>query len=717
MDDTKINCDSVAECSDLELLRYCLASGRINIRQLLSLGEKLHFAGNKEAALAAFECAASANPEYVEIWHAVATLRSELGRPKAALEACNSALALNAENPESLFNTGVVLKSLGLLEPALHAYEKALVFEPEHRGALLNRSTCQMQLGLLEAAIRSGREAVDRVPDDADLWFNLGDIYTSADRHRNAWDCYERARLIEPLLIKAALAQAVSEAALGRLESATTMLFDIKEKHPEEFLNFNSPLRTDAFAAYPELESGRIALIAAYARYRNCDHGVRDSFEDLFCRVVEGGGCVPLENPDLPFLGIGLQISGHYRLRAATQVASRIARDLVKRPLQRGVHQAGSRLRVGYVSGDFRQHPTSFLCSRVFALHDRSRFEVFAYSTGPADNSEYRQQVMKNADSFVDAGRYDHYMLAQRIARDRIDILVDLQGYTLYAKPAVFALRPAPVQVSYLAYLATSGAEWIDYALLDRQVMTESERQFWSESIAYLPDTLYLCDDMLKYKKSSDPVIRNSFGLPHEAFVYCCLNAPWKIGSDDFENWGQILRAVPTSVLWLFADTPDCIPNLRERACRVGIQESRLFFAEKISHFEHLRRYAAADLFLDTHGCNAHTTAIESLACGVPVLSWPGETVVSRVGASLLYAHGLTELVVDSAVAYVEQAIRMATDTSFRERIFSVTADCTTSKVFSTQRRVREIEKAYEMMWMRHQKGLEPEDFDVSFVE
>lgn len=713
MNDTQL--DRVSASEDVAcLLRYFDAPDA-PADLLAALGQRLHAAGKREDALAAFERASSLCPGRPSYWHAVTAMRLETGRPKAALDACNRALEIDPENVVSLFNAAVVLDAISALEPALHAYEKVLQVFPDHRGALLNRSLCLLGLGRFDDALAAALDAVGRSPDDADLWFNLGDAYTSTDSHREARQSYLKALEKNPSLTKAQVAAAIADAALGNLDAASSALASLHDTAPDALSQFSSPLRTDAFAAYPEIEPGRVALIAAYADYRACDWAKRQSYADLFCRVVDGDGCRPLDNPDLPFLGIGLPISGNYRLRAARQVAARISRAVPNRQLVRPVALPASRIRIGYVSGDFRMHPTAYLVTRLFEEHDRSRFEVFAYSTGPADDSEYRRRIRDAADMFVDAAAWEPQVLAQRIARDRIDILVDLQGYTLYAKSAAFAMRPAPLQVTYLAYLSTLGAPWVDYAILDRHVLTSAERAFWTERIAYLPDTLYICDDEQLAAGEGDRFdLRKELGLPVDAFVYCCLNAPWKISPEDFACWSRVLSAVPESVLWLYADTPQSIANLKRQAGVLGIAEERLVFAGKVPHSLHLRRFAAADLFLDTRQCNAHTTAIESLASGLPMISMPGTAVVSRVGAGLLRAHGLVDLVVEDDDAYVDLAVDLARDADTYTRLRRRTSDRSQSRLFASREKVRQIEQAYETMITRHQSGLRPDDFDVS---
>jgi tetratricopeptide (TPR) repeat protein len=677
----------------------------------LESGAALHADGMPEAALAAFEAVAAREPGNLAAWHAVATLRFQLDRPQAALLACNAALGIAPNDSSSLFNTGVVLAALGDAQAALHCYQRVLEIDPLHRGVLLNCPQLLVTAGRLPEALATAEAARAGAPVDADFAFNLGEVLITDGRFAEAHAAYVQAAGLRPEETRFAISAAVALAACGEVAAARADLDRLKEAHPAEFPAFRSPLRPDATAAFPELEAGRIALIAAYESYRTCDWSQREKFIDLFKRQVDGADGAPTDNPDLPFLGIALPIPGEIRLTLARNVARRISASVAGQTLIRNKRSHGGKLRIGYLSGDFRQHATSFLMSRLPGLHDRERFEVFVYSSGPGDDSAWRAEIINGADSFCEVGHFSALATAQRIAFDGIDLLVDLSGYTLHARSASLALRPAPVQLSYLTYLQTSGAPWIDYVLLDRAVLPSDERPNWQEQIAYLPNTLYLCDD--RPTPACEPVPRSLYGLPEDAFVFCCLNAPWKIDPDTFACWMSILQRVPQSVLWLYDDTERSCSNLRRTAGTAGIDPQRLIFSPRMAHAEHIARFRSADLFLDTFSCNAHTTCIEALAAGLPVLTFPGQTVVERVAASLLAAHGVPELITQSRAAYVETACRLAEDTALLQAVQQRVSDRSASALFCTERRVREIERAYEMMWERYLSGLPAADFDV----
>ena len=680
------------------------------VPDLLKLGGRLHRAGVMAEALHVFEAVAQ-QAASVPAWQAVATLRFQLGRVDAALSACDEALRLAPDNPDSLFNRAVVLASLGRFEAAGQDYQRVLELAPQHRGMQLNYPQVLAALQQKAVALALAGRFRAAAPEDADLVFNHGELLTGNSQHEAALEAYRRALELRPKHARFAIAAATALAACGEVQAACSELERLQQAYPREFAAFRSPLETDRIAIFPEIEAGRLALLAEYQRFRTCQWQSRERFIDLFSRQIAGADGKPADNPDIAALGIALPVSGHQLLTLARNAARRVSDSVKGMAVQRKPGAAGERLRIGYLSGDFCQHPTAMLTSRLPGLHDRRRFEVFAYSSSPVDQSVWRAEIIAGADVFREVGHLGVQQTAQCIADDGIDILVDFSGYTLHSRCRALALRPAPVQLAYLVYLQTCGAPWLDYALLDRVVLTEAERPNWQEQIAYLPHCLYLCDD--RPENAASPASRAEYGLPEKAFIFCCLNAPWKIDPESFSSWMRILQQLPQAVLWLYDDRGECEANLRAAAMAAGVDGARLIFTGKVPPAQHLARYSLADLFLDTLYYNAHTTCIEALAAGLPVLTLPGERVVSRVAASCLTAHGVPELVVESRAAYEALACRLGSDTAYYQALRQKVGQREGSRLLCTERRVRELERAYTMIWARHQAGLPPEDFDV----
>jgi predicted O-linked N-acetylglucosamine transferase (SPINDLY family) len=413
-----------------------------------------------------------------------------------------------------------------------------------------------------------------------------------------------------------------------------------------------------------------------------------------------------------PFHSLLMPLAPALRREVARQYAARIAARVGDRgsPRTRPPRDAG-RLRLGYLSADFCNHATVHLAAGLFEQHDRTRFEVFAYSLGADDGSEHRQRCVDAFDRFVDVHACDAREAARRIADDRVDILVDLKGYTRHSRPEILAHRPAPIQVNYLGYPGSMQAPFIDYVVADRTVIPESDRESFSEAVVWMPASYQVNDDRPRHEIAQ---VRSACGLPDDAFVYCCFNQTQKLERPSFASWMRILAATPGAVLWLLADNPPAQGNLRAAAARAGIDPNRLVFASKTPKPAHLGRHRLADLFLDTHTYTAHTTASDALWTGLPVLTCPGPSFAGRVAASLLKASGMPELVVASFEDYERLAIELAHDRArlhgLRERL---AANRVAMPLFRTAEFTRHLERAYGQMWDRHVAGRSPESFAV----
>ncbi len=371
----------------------------------------------------------------------------------------------------------------------------------------------------------------------------------------------------------------------------------------------------------------------------------------------------------------------------------------------------GSRLRLGYLSDDLQEHATAYLTAALFERHDRARFEFFAYSSGPDDGGPMRKRLRKAFEHFVDIGPMSPLEAAQRIRADGIDILVDLKGYTTNARIEILALRPAPIQVSWLGFPGSLGATFVDYLIVDPVVVPAQQAPHYDEALAYLPDAYAPVDDG---RRVAERPTRAEAGLPATGFVFCCFNDPYKITPEVFARWCSLLQAVPESYLWLYAKSEGVTDNLVRGAADRGIPSGRLVFARKKPQAEHLARIALADLVLDTQPYNAHTTASDALWMGVPVLTCIGETFPSRVAASLLRASGLPELVTTGLDDYEERARWLAGHpeelAAFRQRLAAAKGH---AAFFDTARFARNLEAVYRRIWDRHLKGLPPAQLDA----
>jgi predicted O-linked N-acetylglucosamine transferase (SPINDLY family) len=411
-----------------------------------------------------------------------------------------------------------------------------------------------------------------------------------------------------------------------------------------------------------------------------------------------------------PFVALTLPIAPEIRAAAVRWHARRAVSGV--QPMPAAPRKPGPKLRVGYVaSEEFCNHAVAHLSVGLFERHDRQRFEIYAYSFGTDDGSDHRKRMCRAFDHFVEIGTLSDAQAAARIAADGIDLLIDLKGYTSGARTRIFAQRPAPVQVNYLGYPGSMQADFMDYIIADATVAPRADFGAFSEAVVWMPSSYQANDD--RQAIAEDPQSRTAQGLPEAGCVYCSFNRSYKIERETFGAWMRILGAVPGSVLWLLGGNSATEANLRA-AASAGIDPARLVFAPRQKKPEHLARHRLADLFLDTHTVNAHTTASDALWAGVPLLTWPGESFAGRVAASLLRAVGLPELVAPTLADYERIAIELGRDAGARAALRARLAENRlTMPLFRTEPYARELEAAYLAMHERRLRGAAPEAFAV----
>jgi predicted O-linked N-acetylglucosamine transferase (SPINDLY family) len=374
--------------------------------------------------------------------------------------------------------------------------------------------------------------------------------------------------------------------------------------------------------------------------------------------------------------------------------------------------ERAERLRVGYFSADFEDHATMVLMAGMLEKHDRSRFEVHAYSYGKPCDDDARRRTVAAVEHFHDLARASDAAIVDLARTHQLDLAIDLKGFTHDSRYDLFLHRLAPVQMSYLGYPGTMGAPFIDYIIADKVVLPPKAAKFYDEKVIWLPGSYQANDD--RRAISERTFTRAELGLPERGFVFCCFNNSYKITPVEFDIWMRLLGKIEGSVLWLLKSTDRAEANLRREAEARGIDPERLVFAPRMPLPDHLARHAQADLFLDTFVCNAHTTASDALWAGLPVLTRPGKSFAARVAASLVHAVGLPELAVKSDAAYEAMALELATDpvrlAAIRKKL---AASRLTAPLFETERTTRNIERAYELAFERYLAGEEPDHIEL----
>ncbi|MFA7604169.1 MAG: tetratricopeptide repeat protein, partial [Novosphingobium sp.] len=593
-----------------------------------NLGLALARGGRHGEAAAFYREAIALDPTYATAHNNLGNALKDGGEPAEAAECYRRAIALQPDYADAHNNLGLALDMLGQAEEAQAAYRKVLALQPDHAAACNNLANTLATIGDLARAERFYDRAVAIVPDYAEALYNLGNLYKQQGRTAEARQAYARARTTRPDYADAWAEQGKALALEDRFDAAIAAL-------------------DQALAIAPD-HAGAL-LHHLFYQAHICDWSARD------IRPAPG------ESGDAaisPFAMLAFEDDPAAQLRRARALAARIFGQSPAVP-PRPAPAADGRIRIGYFSADFHDHATLYLMSGLLREHDRSRFEIHAFSYGPQVDDAMRRHLIAHTDSFhaVDAIP-DAELVALARARN-LDIAVDLKGYTQHGRLRPFALRLAPVQVAYLGYPGSSGADVIDYLVADPVVIPPAERAHYSEKLIVLPGSYQPNDD--RRAIAGDAGTRADHHLPDDAFVFCSFNQSYKITPREWAIWMRLMQAVPHSVLWLLRANPWAETNLRIAAAKAGIAPERLVFADKLEHAAHLARHRHADLFLDSFAVNAHTTASDALWAGLPVVTLAGRQFAARVAASLLHAVGLPDLTTTSEQAYEALALELAT--------------------------------------------------------
>jgi protein O-GlcNAc transferase len=602
-----------------------------------------------------------------------------LKRPDAAAAQANVARALDPRCAVVQFVCGLVTEAAGGAQAALCAYDAALADNPAYAAAHLGRARMFEKLHRTVDAIATYACAAKFDPCSALSHLQIGYLEIQMNRFEAAAAAFAAALEREPQNAAAWQGRAQCLAAAGCVEEAAVAYTQLLAIAPE--------------TEYMQGES-------LHARMHCCDWSDFDARRANLVRRVRAGDRV-----DVPGSFLSHSESPADQLICARTFAEEFLSDPAP-SLAPPRPDSPRRLRIAYLSADFHEHATAYLAAGMFEAHDRERFEIFAVSFGPEDGSAMRARLRGAFEHFDDVRMLTDEAIAARLREIGIDIAVDMKGHTRGARPRVFALRCAPVQVSFLAYPGTMGAPFMDYLVADRCVIPEHERIHYAEHPVYMPSSYQVNDGK---RRAGPATSRREHGLPPDAFVFACFNAAYKITPVVFTVWMHILGAVPNSVLWLLGGAEVAERNLRERARDYGVDSQRLIFAPWVDADRHLARIALADLVLDTLPYNAHTTASDALWSGVPVITTPGRSFASRVATSLLQALGLAELSTASLEQYRNLAIRLAECPQELNELRSMLVQARdTTRLFDSHWYCRQLESAFEQMVARHRRGEAP---------
>jgi protein O-GlcNAc transferase len=664
-------------------------------------------------SLAAFERVLALNPQVADSWNSHGSILNELKQFDDALGDFDRAIALKPDFADAYYNRGNALRGLQRHQLAIESYDKAIALNANSAAPFNNRGLALLSLKRFPEALDSFNRSLAISTSFVESHIGRGDALNRLDRSDDALASYDKALAINPQLPEGWLGRASIFSKLRRLDEALAAYDKVISLKPDsasawlargtilsEMLRHDEALvaYAKAVAIDPTLRYAEGSFL--FSKLVVCDFSDFEGHCSRLLAAIRSGKVAAI-----PFAILPIPSSAEDQLNCARMFVEDQVFVAAKPWI--GRECARDRLRIGYLSSDMRNHAVGFLSVGLFEQHDKSRFETIALSIGHNDNSPTRCRMEAAFDQFHDVRQRSDDEIAELIRSSNIDIAVDLNGLTQGARANVLACRPAPIQVNYLGYPGTMGADYIDYIIADRIVIPPEQQRFYSEKVVYLPHCYQVNDDK---REIGDAIrSRSQAGLPETGFIFCSFNNSFKITPPVFDIWMRLLRAVDGSVLWLLEGSAGVPDNLRREAQARCVSPDRLIFAPRVDLGQHLARHRVADLFLDTVPYNAHTTASDALWAGLPVVTCVGSTFAGRVAASLLTAIGLPELITRSMDEYEALASQLACEPHRLAQIqMKLASHRDTYPLFDTRRFARDLEAAYVSMWERHQLGAAP---------
>ena len=653
-----------------------------------------------------------------EATHLLAIVYASMGKHEIAIHYYKSALVLNSNDPLLLSNFASSLNFLGQNQEALEQFKRVIQITPDDPDLLYNLGNIYYDLKNFDEAIIHYDQAIKLNPEAYLVHQNYGKVLFDLKQYLDAIKHYDQALAINKELIECLVNKGAALNELKRYEEAIThydKALSINPDYAEAYCNKGVTLIElkryeeaithcdKALSLKPDIDWLLGNLL--YSRIQICEWSeIESDTQTLIINIQKNKRIISpftalalIDDPKVHKLCAKIYVENQHPMNLTLgQISKRSKKD---------------KLRIGYFSADFRNHAVSILMAELFELHNKERFEIFAFSFGPNDGSTLRFRLSQSFKQFIDVRSMSDKQIAELSRKLEIDIAVDLGGYTANNRMGIFSYRTAPIQVSYIGYLGTTGAQYIDYLIADRTIIPEGMEKYYTEKIVFLPN--YQCNDR-KRKISERIFTRQDLGLPESIFIFCCLNNNYKISPSIFDSWMKILKAVKHSVLLMYAENPWVEKNLKKEAESRGVDSNRLIFCTHAPPDEYLARYRACDLFLDTSPYNAGATASDALWAGLPVITVPGRTFSSRIAASLLHSIGIPELVLKSNTEYEELAVELANNAeklnSIKQKLLN---NRLSTALFDTPLFAKNIELAYMKMHERYLADLLPENLSL----
>jgi protein O-GlcNAc transferase len=611
-----------------------------------------------DLSFAAFNKALAISPDYIEAHNNMGLALAEQGKLEEAVEAYNKVLSIKPDYAEAFYNMGNALQEQGKLEEAVDAYNKALPLKPAYTKAHYNMGIVLQEQGKLDEALVSYNKALAIKPDYAEAYYNMGNALQEQGKLEEAIEAYNKALASEP--------------------------------------------------DYYNVCSSVYQLKAMMCNWNDFNHDLLDEY--LSKNFVDR-----IKYPMNVFPFLHSVLSPNNQLKLAKRFAENSFKNKVLPTFQKP-KQKPKRLRIGYFSPDFNDHPVAQMIEGVFKHHDRSKFDIFVYSFSQNTESNMYQKIKSTVDIFRDVKSVNPKDIARLARTDRLDIAVDLAGYTKNCKTQIFNERAAPIQINYLGYPGTMGADFIDYIIADKILIPEAMESHYSEKLILMPNSYQPTNDALVI--SEDIPSKNDLGLPENAFVFCAINQSYKIRPTEFYIWMRLLTVVQGSVLWLKSQNKFMISNLKKEAEQRGVDASRLIFAKRVPHEQYLAQFQQADLYLDTFNYNAGTTASDVLMAGLPIVTKKGGSYASSMAASLLSAADMKDLITNTPNEYEKLALDLATNPKklwdVKERLRN---NAKTTSIFDTKLYTLHLEQGYQQAYDNYYSDNMPQNIEVKICD
>ena len=651
-----------------------------------NLGSTLYALGKLDDAVLSFKKATELKPDYVEAYRRLGAILYELGKLGESEVSYKKAIELKPDFPAVHINLGAIFEQLERFYEAEASYKKAIELKSDYMEAHFNLGNLMRVTGRLNEALESYKKVVDLKVNFREGHNNLAIVQSDLGRLNEAEVSYKNAIKLKPDYVNTYVNLAITQYHQKKMEESSA--------------NYDR-----ALILKPDLDY--LLCASLHAKMHLCNWDDLSKYLNELTKKIDNE-----EKVATPFSLLSLidEPSIHKKVSEITSNNMFPKSDVLAKILPYHNHK---KIKIGYFSPDFKNHPVAYLTAELYEIHDRKKFEIHAFSFGQDTKDEMNIRIKKGVDYFHDVQKMSERNVVKLARSLEIDIAIDLAGFTGQARTNIFAMSAAPIQVNYLGYPGTMGVDYMDYLIADRIVVPENEKKNYSEKIVFMPNSYQPNDS--KTKSSEKIFKREDFGLPKDGFVFCCFNKCYKINPTTFAGWMRILLKVEGSVLWLTGGNNTSMNNLKKEARKNGIDENRLIFAEHVTLMEdHLSRIKLADLFLDTLPFNAHATASDALRMGVPILTCKGNSFASRVAASLLSAVNLPEMITTTQDQYESLAIELSTNPEKMKKIKEKLANnLTTSALYNTSLYTHHIEAAYSKMYERYQNKLNIDDIEI----